>query len=50
MKRWFGYGWAAPVTHRGWAFVATVLDALKRASGYRLCVSSAHRAWERAIA
>ncbi len=41
--------WAQPVTHRGWAVVTVILDAIKRASGYRLFVHAAHVAWERAV-
>lgn len=40
--------WAQPIVSRRWAVIAVVLDALKRASGYRWFVSSSHRAWERA--
>lgn len=41
--------WAQPVVSKRWALACTVLDWLKRASGYRLFAHSAHRAWERAI-
>jgi hypothetical protein len=49
MRTWFGYGWAAPVISRRWAFAATVLDRAKRLTRYRMFVRSSHRAWERAI-
>lgn len=45
-----GRNWAMPVRKRRWALVTTALETVKIASGYRLCVASAHRAWERAIA
>lgn len=47
--RALGEGWAQPVVSKRWALVATVLDSLKRLSGYRLFVSSSHRAWEKAV-
>lgn len=46
--RMFGRGWAQPVVSKRWALVATVTDRVKRMSGFRLCVGSSHRAWERA--
>ncbi len=49
MRTWFGYGWAAPVVSRRWALVATVMEWIKRASGYRLALDGYHRAWERAV-
>lgn len=52
MKRiriFFGYDWAMPVISRPWAVAASVTELVKRASGYRLCVHSHHRAWEHAV-
>ncbi len=48
MRRWFGYGWAQPVEHRGWAFAATVTEWAKRATGRRAFNATHHRCWERA--
>jgi hypothetical protein len=44
---WVGKGWAEPATVKRWALVTTVLERIKRLSGYRLCVHSSHRAWEK---
>jgi len=43
-----GADWAQPVVRRRWVPVTIVLERIKRASGYRVCVHAAHRAWERA--
>lgn len=40
--------WAQPVTSKPWAVVAVATDKVKRLTGYRLFVHSAHRSWERA--
>ena len=40
--------WAQPVTSKPWAAICTVLDTIKRASGYRLFVHQTHSAWLRA--
>ena len=48
IRMFFGAGWAQPVSHHGWAGVASFLEIIKRASGYRVVVRPAHRAWERA--
>jgi hypothetical protein len=50
IRRWFGYGWATPVTSRPWAFAATVLEWVKRGSGYRVGCHAFGHAWERAVA
>jgi hypothetical protein len=48
MKSWFGQGWAEPVVSKPWALACTVLDRIKRLSGYRVGVHSSHWAWENA--
>ena len=48
MASWTGSGWAQPVVSKRWAFACSALSALKRASGYRLFVRSAHSTWRRA--
>ena len=45
----FGEGWAQPVISKPWAFVASVLFALSKASGYRVLNGVKHRAWQRAV-
>ena len=49
VRTFFGYGWAMPVTSRRSAIAASALEMVKRASGYRVAVGPAHRAWERAV-
>ncbi len=49
LRHWFGYGWAQPVTHRGWAFVSSALEAWARLTRHRLGGDHwKHTAWERA--
>lgn len=49
MKRWFGYGWAQqPVTSRVWAFIASLLFAVSRLTGFRVLSTAKHIAWCRA--
>lgn len=49
MKGWFGYGWAQqPVTSRTWAFIASLLFAVKRLTGHRVLNTATHIAWAKA--
>jgi hypothetical protein len=48
MMTMFGNGWAQPVVSKPWAFVATILHALCRLSGYHVFVHAKAHAWERA--
>lgn len=48
MGAWFGYGWAQPVTKRRWAFTATLLYQVGRATRFRVGGDAAHRAWMKA--
>lgn len=44
----FGKDWAQPVTSKRWAFYATVLFTISKATGYRRLNHAKHIAWERA--
>lgn len=49
MRVWLGYGWAQqPVTSRAWAFAASLLFAISKATGYRVLNHAKHVAWCRA--
>lgn len=43
-----GADWAQPVVLRRWVPITLLLEAVKRATHYRIAVRPAHRAWERA--
>lgn len=48
MGKWFGVGWAQPVTSKTWAFIASLLEGIARLSGYRVLSHWKHVAWCRA--
>jgi hypothetical protein len=48
ISRWFGRGWAQPVTNRGWVLIATLTHSLSAMTGYRVLCHTKHVAWVKA--